>query len=355
MSSGASCGGSSRPLSSSRASLQKHGDEVDRSRAADAHLPLPRRQCRRGSPCHSSARLTAPVMPGTPQLMPAPSNARARGPEPAQQDARHSHFPAPFSPFVPISRNSRNSGCAKSRSASGSRRDIAADIARDARGKSHGKCPKSTVTPRRLQTASPAETARAGDGRDLAPVEKVLHHGIARNDELLDLLRLPSGGGKCLSQKCLGLRADTARQLAEPVGRLHRVLDAADNVTSAVGRLRVPVLSLREQLSVCAVRRAAAATVVVPRPTAAPRARAARLRLRQCERVRLDGAPRIVSGRSIQSPSCAFVLQARRGTPFTPSRGICRGGPCRRRLRGWNIPPAAARRAASPLLRTGPA
>ena len=192
---------------------------------------------------------------------------------------------------------------------------------------------------------------RAGDGRDLAPVEKVLHHGIARNDELLDLLRLPSGGGKCLSQKCLGLRADTARQLAEPVGRFHRVLDAADNVR-AVGRLRVPVLSLREQLSVCAVeepQRHRRRTEVDCRA----KARAARLRLRQCERVRQDDAAHRLGQ---VDPIAVLRFACRQGAAHrSPSRGICRSGPCRRRLRGWNIPPAAARRAASPLLRTGPA
>ena len=78
-----------------------------------------------------------------------------------------------------------------------SRRDVAADIARDARGKSHGNARKRlarAVFKQRFRLKR-----RAGDGRDLAPVEKVLHHGIARNDELLDFIRLPSGGGKCLS------------------------------------------------------------------------------------------------------------------------------------------------------------
>ena len=66
------------------------------------------------------------------------------------------------------------------------------------------------------------------------------------------------------------------------------MLDAADNVR-AVGRLRVPVLSLREQLSVCAVeepQRHRRRTEVDCRA----KARAARLRLRQCERVRQDDA-----------------------------------------------------------------
>ena len=167
-----------------------------------------------------------------------------------------------------------------------SRRDVAADIARDARGKSH-RDPRKRLA-RAVFKQRFRLKRRAGNGRDLAPVENVLHHGIACNDELLDFIRLPSGGGKCPLQKRPDLRADTARQLAQPVGRFHRVLDAADNVR-AVGRLRVPVLSLREQLSVCAVeepQRHRRRTEVDCRA----KARAARLRLWQCERVRQDDA-----------------------------------------------------------------
>ena len=159
------------------ASLQKHGDEVDQSRAADALCLSPADNVAEEAPviAHMAHRAR--------DARHAAADARAlkrwaRGDRAAERatliSQRHLAVRADIEK-QPQFRLHKKAVCQQFR------RDIAADIARDARGKLHGNARKRlarAVFKQRLRLKR-----RAGDGRDLAPVEKVLHHGIARNDE----------------------------------------------------------------------------------------------------------------------------------------------------------------------------